>query len=105
MLKDKTRLPVYLESLVNNVFKVLPLYEEENVGVSIYIDSLLFEVYGLDKVVPIESSYEYLTILSTIESIKSEMEKEDSSKKVIRREVFKCINIIKNMSSKIEVGE
>lgn len=105
MLKDKARLPIYLDSLVNNVFKVLPLYEEENVGVSIYIDSLLFEVYGLDKVVPIEGSYEYLTILSTIESIKSEMEKEDSSKKVIRREVFKCINIIKNMSSKIEVGE
>jgi len=105
MLENKDRLVVYLDTLINSVFKILPLYEEENVGVKTYVESLLFELYGLDKVIDIKDSYEYISLLSTLESIKEEVTKDGSQKKVIKREVFKCISIIKNVIGKLEKGE
>lgn len=105
MINDKNRLSVYLDILINSVFKILPLYEEKNVGIKTYVESLLFELYGLDKVINIENSYEYISLLSTLESIKKEVANPDSDKKVIKREVFKCISIIKNAIGKLENGE
>ena len=96
MIENKDRLLIYFDTLINSVFKILPLYEERNDGIQTYIESLLFELYGLDKVFDIKDSYEYVSVLSILESIKEEVAKENSKKKVIKREVFKCINIIKN---------
>lgn len=105
MIKNNEKLVIYLNSVVNSVFKILPLYEEQNVGVEIYVESLLFELYGLEESIEIEHSYEYISLLSTLESVKKEVAKDDSKKSIIKREVFKCINIIKNMVGKLEEGE
>jgi hypothetical protein len=105
MINNKDRLLTYLNSVINSVFKVLPLYEEENVGLETYIESLLFELYGLDKVVSLEQSAEYISLLSTLESIKYEIAKSDSKKSTVKREIFKCINVIKNMVAKLKEGE
>lgn len=104
MLENRDRLLFYLDALINSVFKILPLYEERNDGIQTYIESLLFELYGLDKVFDIKDSYEYISVLSILESIKEEVAKENSKKRVIKREVFKCINIIKNTIKKLEKG-
>jgi sulfur relay (sulfurtransferase) DsrF/TusC family protein len=105
MISNNERLTTYLNTVINSVFKILPLYEEENVGLETYIESLLFELYGLDKVVGMEQSYEYVSLLSTLESVKIEVVNEESKKTTVKREVFKCINIIKNMVVKLEEGE
>lgn len=104
MINDTKKIINYLNLSVNSIFKILPLYEEKNIGVSTYIDSLLFELYGLDNAISIDGSGEYISLLSTLESIKLEVIKEDGTKKVVKREVFKCINLIKNMIDKIEEG-
>jgi len=104
MIENKDRLLIYFDTLINSVFKILPLYEERNDGIQTYIESLLFELYGLDKVFDIKDSYEYVSVLSILESIKEEVAKENSKKKVIKREVFKCINIIKNTIKRLEKG-
>lgn len=104
MLENRDRLLFYLDTLINSVFKILPLYEERNDGIQTYIESLLFELYGLDKVFDIKDSYEYVSVLSILESIKEEVAKENSKKRVIKREVFKCINIIKNIIKRLEKG-
>lgn len=105
MIENNEKLSIYLNAVVNSVFKILPLYEEQNVGIKIYIESLLFELYGLEEAVKIENSYEYISLLSTLESVKKEITKEDSKKATIKREVFKCINVIKNMVGRLEEGE
>lgn len=102
MIKNNEKLVVYLNTVVNSVFKILPLYEEQNVGVKTYIESLLFELEGLEEVVAIEYTYEYFSLLSNLASVKKEIAKPDSKKPIIKREVFKCINIIKNMVGKLE---
>jgi len=105
MINNNEKLVVYLSTVVNSVFKILPMFEERNIGVQKYLDSLLFELYGLEEAVSMEHSYEYISLLSTLESVKKEVAKPDSKKTVIKREVFKCINIIKNMIGKLEEGE
>jgi hypothetical protein len=105
MIMSNNKLAIYLNSIINSVFKILPLYEEQNEGVKTYIESLIFELDGLQEVVSIEHSYEYISLLSTLSSVKKEIKREDSKKTIIKREVFKCINIIKNMVGKLEEGE
>lgn len=105
MINNDKRLIIYLNSVINSIFKILPLYEEENIGLETYVESLLFELYGLDKVVIMGQSYEYISLLSTLESIKLEITRDKSKKATVKREIFKCINIVKNMVAKLEEGE
>ena len=105
MIDNDERLIVYLKSLVNSIYKILPLYEESNTGLRIYVESLLFELYGLGKVVPISDSYDYLSLLSNLESLKYQVGLDEDKKATVKREVFKCINIIKNMTHNLEEGE
>jgi len=105
MIENNNMLVVYLNSVVNSVFKILPLYEENNYGIKTYLESLLLELYNLEKAVKIEHSYEYISLLATLEAVKSEIFKEESKKPVVKREIFKCINIIKNMVGRLEEGE
>lgn len=105
MIDNKEKLIVYLESVVNSIFKILPLYEEKNVGIQTYIESLLFELEGLQEVIKVEHSAEYLSLLFTLASVKKEIDKPDSKKQTIKREIFKCINIVKNMVGKLKEGE
>jgi len=105
MIDNSEKLVVYLNSVVNSVFKILPLYEEQNVGVEKYVESLLFELDGLQDVIAINHSAEYISLMSNLASVKKEVAKSDSKKSVVKREVFKCINIIKNMVGKLEEGE
>lgn len=102
-MKDKSNiLKNYFDSLVNNIFKILPLYEEKNQGVSTYVDSLLFEINGLEDLIDIEVSSEYISLINTLKSIKKEIDSNSSEHKVIKREVFKSIGILKNITSKLK---
>lgn len=103
MIDNNEKLVVYLNSLVNSIFKTLPLYEEKNIGINSYLESLLGELYLLDKVVKVEHGYEYISLLSTLELVRVEISKEDSRKHIIKRELFKSINIVKNLIGKLEV--
>lgn len=104
MIEDNKRLAIYLDVTVNNVFKILPLYEEGNVGLDANVESLLSELISLKKVVKIEFSYEYISLLATLTTVKDEIIKEDSQHSVIKRELFKSIDIIKKMVTKLEEG-
>lgn len=105
MIQDKKKVVIYLESLVNSIFKILPLYEENNVGVETYIESLLFDLDSYEDVVEAKQSAEYVQLILTLTSLKKEVSKENNKKAIIKREVFKCINVVKNMISKLEEGE
>lgn len=102
MIEDNEKLAVYLNTKVNSIFKILPLFEENNSGILLYVHSLHFELCGLEETVKLEDSSEYLELLSTLKSIEKEIGKISCEKKIIKREVFKCINITKNMLGKLE---
>lgn len=102
MIESKDKVISYLESLVNSIFKILPLYEEDNVGIKTYIESLLFDLDSYEDVVEAKQGAEYVQLMLTLTSLKKEVSKDSSKKTVVKREVFKCINVVKNMITNLE---
>jgi hypothetical protein len=92
----------YYETLKNRIFKILPLYEEENIGVSKYIHSLLFELGGVENLIEeLNGDVEFISLLATLESLYDESLIGRNNCPLVKREVFKCINIIE----RIQKGE
>lgn len=101
MITDKAKLISYLDSKISNVFKILPLYEEGNVGLSLYIESECDELISVQDIIKIDSSAKYITVLATLNGLKKEVVLIDNKVKV-KREVFKTISMIKDMVEMLE---
>lgn len=100
--RDSSLTNSYLEVTKSRIFKILPLIEEENEGVYHYVDSLLFELYGLQYVVNgMKDSFNYLSLLCGLESILDEMLIRERNFKFIRSEVLRLTNTVE----KIQKGE
>lgn len=95
MINNNERLIIYLDKYIHSVFKIIPLYEEKNTGLESYLDSLLKGLFELDQIIKIEHSFEYLSLLQTVKAAQTEILKEDSQHRIMRREVLSAISIIK----------
>lgn len=92
----------YLETLKNRLFKIIPLFEENNEGIYKYIDSLLFELCGMIYVVEgFKDNGIFLSLIATLESLLDESLAVDYDIPLIRREVFKCLSIIEKLQQKV----
>ncbi|MGG3045616.1 hypothetical protein [Bacillus thuringiensis] len=88
----------YCESLIDKTYKILPLYEEKNVGLASNIESLVIEVFGLHRVIDkLRMSAEYVTLVSTLKALEIYIKEDVISHREIKREVFKCIGLIKKI--------
>lgn len=101
MIRDKEKLNAYLESKVSNVFKILPLYEEGNRGLDLYVESECDELISVQEIVEIKSSAKYITVLATLNGLKNEVQLDNNQAKV-KREVFKTISTLKDMIETLE---
>lgn len=101
MILDNKVKVMYLKSVVDSVFKILPLYEEKNEGLELYLESLVSELYGSVKTIGMQNIADYISFLSTLEAVKEDI-KIDNNKKDVKRNVFKSINTLKNIISKID---
>lgn len=86
-------LATYLTQLVNGVFKILPLHEEESETVKDYIESLQREVIGFYS---LTDEPRFLKIVSTLEYLAQG----EYSHSTCKREVFKCIHILEEIRDK-----
>lgn len=86
-------LSAYKEKLTGRVFKILPMKEENSSTWEVYIESLLHELIGNKELVKeLKENAEFLSMLGVLEGLINE---EDI--KVIRREIFNCLNLIKKI--------
>ena len=86
----------YLKASVNNTFKILPLYEEENENVGDYVNSLVSEMNGLLEGQYLSQSVSYLSYLATLKGLEGQVKIIDNQK-IVKREVFKCLNLINKL--------
>lgn len=93
----------YLDSAVDSIFKILPLYEENNETLDDYVDSLILELRGFVSEYGSVGTIEYISIISTLNGIRKIIDEKGNQPKV-RREVFKCIDVIKKIRNMIEGG-
>ncbi|WP_090739295.1 hypothetical protein [Paenibacillus sp. Mc5Re-14] len=84
MIED-TQLVAYLSKLINRVFKIIPMNEEQVATLEPYVDSLIREVVGNSKVFLGE---ELLLVCGTLKGL------DYSNHRLLKSDVFKVIDVI-----------
>lgn len=83
----------YFNILINRLYKILPLKEEDSPTVTTYIESLLSEMTGGHKVILIlENDGRFLSIINSLEYVRS-----CDNTSICKREIFKCIRIVETL--------
>lgn len=87
----------YLNYLIGQLYKILPIHENEPETLSSYLESLQIELIGnQDLIKKIRYDANFLKLLGTIQYFRNN----ECEHKVYRKEIFKCINIIKKLLQK-----
>lgn len=92
----------YFKSLVNCFFKILPIRESGENSLGVYMQSLQVEIAGSSSVISAlhndEGIMELLAILQYL------IDNPECPVKVVKREVFKAINICNKLQSQFETA-
>lgn len=93
----------YFGSLIDMVFKILPLWENREATLPVYIESLQAELSGFKGLV-IAVSYDsmYLSLLSILQYLLDHPELEVP---VVKREVFHMISLCNKLKSRYAGNE
>lgn|SRR5574344_1189187 len=100
---EKQRVKIFFDTrLVNNIYKILPLFEEKNIGFYDYVDSLIIEISGVEQYIDIEDTniISLIGVLKTISCIDYGIETNHS---IVKREVFKAIKLSKSISENVVI--
>lgn len=89
----------YLKALINKVYKILPMYEEENKNLRSYLQSLEREMTGCYQIY--QSACKDANFLSVIGIVRY-LHTEDYDQHICKQEVFKAIRIIENIVERTE---
>lgn len=100
---DDKAISRYLQSTVDKIFKILPLYEEKNTTLYAYVESLILELKGFVAVYGSVGVTEYISVISTLEGIQS-MIGDKGNQPIVKREVFKCIETVNKIRDMLEGG-
>lgn len=84
----------YIECLVNKVYKILPLRENNEPTLQQYMKSLQRELLGCQSLLPsIEQNQQFFTILSIIQNLIDH----ECAVPIVKSDVFKAINLLKRI--------
>lgn len=87
----------YFNFLINRVFKILPISENEPDTLKDYLDSLILELKGSqDLILKIKHDASFVSLLAILQYFTEN----ECSHKVIKRETFRAINIIQGLQKK-----
>lgn len=86
----------YLEHLKGGFYKCLCLFEEKNDGLSRYISSFSYELYGLQYLMKSKKEY-ILTLLCVLEHFYDDSLEAEPDIGIIRSEAFRCMSLIEDM--------
>lgn len=91
---DDTLVIKRLDTLINQFFKILPMRENNEESLPIYIASLEREMLGYrDLIVALGKDDQYLALLAILEYIGNH----ECSVSVVRCDVFRAINILRQL--------
>lgn len=84
---------IYIEKLKGRLFKILPLMEEKNEGITSYIDSLIYEIYGLQYLVESDKQPFIISVLCILEHLYDDSLQAEINLRQVKREVFHCLDL------------
>ena len=96
--RDSIIVENYFSVAKNRVFKILPLIEEGNKGVNHYIESLLFELSGLQYAVEnVRDSDYYMELVNGLNAILHERVVQTKDFRFIRSEILRMVNLVEKL--------
>ena len=88
----------YFQYLVNHFFKILPMKEQGEDSVDVYMESLKFEILGFDNLfVLTDHSPDVISLLAILQRLIDDPSCEIA---VVKREVFRAISICNKLKEK-----
>ena len=88
----------YFQYLVDHFFKILPMKEQGEDSVFVYMESLKFEILGFDNLFILTDYHPYVvSLLSILQRLIDDRSCEIS---VVRREVFHAISLCNKLKEK-----
>lgn len=92
----------YLSYLVDRFFKILPMREDEEPTLNVYIRSLLLELLGCRSLImAFNDDHDFLALTSTLKYLADHPE---CTVDDVRREVFRSIRTVKGLKRRYEQG-
>lgn len=96
----------YLNYLKNDIYKILPLIEEENEFVDIHAKKIINKLNGLLLYYePLKQEMKFLSLLITMHSIYDDIFFEDIVHDDIHRKVLECLSITDKIIKGVEEDE
>ncbi len=93
----------YFHNLINMFFKILPLKENEEGSLQVYLQSLQLELLGCQSlIIKINSDAQFLSLLAILQFFIDNPSVETS---VVKREVFHAISICNRLEAKFSHGQ
>lgn len=93
---DATALRDYLHSLINMFFKILPLWEDGESSLPVYMQSLQAEILGCKNfITAISGDTRFLSLLAILQYL---IDTPDCDIKAVKREVFRAISICNKLA-------
>lgn len=93
---DEKLLHNYFKTLVDHFFKILPMREEEETSLPVYMRSLQVELLGCKNFIPrLQHDPDYLTLLAILQYLIDNQ----CSVREVRREVFRSISICNKLKA------
>lgn len=92
----------YLKNLINQFFKILPMREEEEPSLEVYLVSLQTELLGFKELVEaLQSDSQYISLLAILQYM---IDTPECPVGDVRREVFKAISICNKLRNRYTKG-
>lgn len=91
----------YIKILINKTYKILPMKEEELPTLKSYIESYLRELIGAHIFLFNEDNKQLMVLISTMTYLANS----EYDVSVCRKEVFKCIHILQDISNSLNNKE
>ena len=97
---DSALLSNYFDSLVNRFFKILPIREQDDGSLVIYLKGFRDELLGCNELVDeLKQNALFMTLLSTLQYL---IDNPDAPVKKVRRYVFGAISVCNKLRSLYE---
>lgn len=83
----------YVNTLKSKTFKIIPLFEDGNSGITNYIGSYIYELKGLTNLLDKKQESMLISIVAILENMYTDSLEPVPDIKSIRREVFGCMSL------------
>ena len=84
----------FLTEMIGNIYKILPLNDENNIGTLSYIESIAIQLTGSLETFPeLKNNQKYISIINSI----NYLSKNNFTKNQCRREILRSTNILQHI--------